>query len=98
MIESHVRTQLFVAGFDLFDNYLYAHLFLGCKSPHFKDKSGTGAVNAFKICYTSTRIQSHKGIFKFKTPDVLTDDVVQIHLFEYEMSRGLQVFSERNKL
>ena len=23
--------------------------------------------------------------------------IVQIHLFEYEMSRGLQVFSERNK-
>ena len=29
-----------------------AHLFLGVKSPNSKDKSGTGAVNAFKIYYT----------------------------------------------
>jgi hypothetical protein len=28
------------------------HLFLGVKSPNSKDKSGTGAVNAFKIYYT----------------------------------------------
>jgi hypothetical protein len=31
---------------------LRPHLFLGVKSPNSKDKSGTGAVNAFKIYYT----------------------------------------------
>ena len=35
-----------------FGGRCWAHLFLGWKSPNSKDKSGTGAVNAFKIYYT----------------------------------------------
>jgi hypothetical protein len=36
------------------------NLFLGVKSPNYKDKSGTGAVNAFKIYYTLFKIHTLK--------------------------------------
>ena len=44
---------------EMYDPAAATHLFLGCKSSN-KDKSGTGAVNAFKIYYTRFKINPYK--------------------------------------